>query len=603
MLNNRNLRRLLYRQSAGLLFTFGLLYLLGILLPNFGGINFSIFLLILVALLFFSISLKIAQRQYKSWFVFKDSSALKFYLSGLFSRTIFATLLAIYSAIFLCIAVVEASTAFWCVLLLSLPSLLYLNLKFRSRLNSEIKHPFRIFFPIYSATWTASILATLLIIALELSTQNSFLDISKVAQSNSLNELLAISNIFDAVKGDLISVLWEQDGFLGKSSIVLLLVVKKFSGFFAIFSLFEFSFIAWKNLSRGISPTSEFATIKFVSKSQLGWASAVFSFFALAIWFPTLADVEHSLSNRTVSSNLEPVKQEVKEKIKLVVDRINGENFKLGTYAEIEPLLQQIRKKYDDTAFKQELQNQVKFSFNQLEPNIDIFLDQYYSLTAEYVRIGKMLSGDLENYLQSELNNALKLNDPFKSVILVLENEKTTRIKFQEDRRLLMASIEDLIRDNKIMPETDQEVDAEIEVMVPELNGFSEIKFGLQEFPELRWGSSSAMGAASAAIGVAISKKLAAKGLYKALGKALTKVVAKKVAGTGVGAAIGGVIGSVVPGAGNVALGVLGGLTGAVLTEFAFVSLEEIMEREKLKKQILEVVRQERTRLLDSING
>ena len=157
MLNNRNLRRLLYRQSIGLLFTFGLLYLLGNLLPNFGGINFSVVLLMLVVLLFLSISLKIAQRQYKSWLVFKDSSALKFYLSGLFSRTIFSTLLAIYSAIFLCIALVEASTVFWCVLLLSLPSLLYLNLKFRTRLNSEIKHPFRIFFPIYSATWTASI--------------------------------------------------------------------------------------------------------------------------------------------------------------------------------------------------------------------------------------------------------------------------------------------------------------------------------------------------------------------------------------------------------------------------------------------------------------
>ena len=51
-----------------------------------------------------------------------------------------------------------------------------------------------------------------------------------------------------------------------------------------------------------------------------------------------------------------------------------------------------------------------------MEENIDLYLDWYYSLPAEYVRLGKMLVGNLEGYMARELKAKLGSGEPFAAV-------------------------------------------------------------------------------------------------------------------------------------------------------------------------------------------
>jgi len=98
-----------------------------------------------------------------------------------------------------------------------------------------------------------------------------------------------------------------------------------------------------------------------------------------------------------------------------------------------------------------------------------------------------------------------------------------------------------------------------------------------------------------------IVKKIVAKGTLKTLATAIAKVAAKKAAGVGVGAGIGGAIGSVVPGIGTAVVAGIGSVVGAVTIEWLGLQLDEEVNRDELREDILEAISQQRQDLLSSL--
>ena len=105
------------------------------------------------------------------------------------------------------------------------------------------------------------------------------------------------------------------------------------------------------------------------------------------------------------------------------------------------------------------------------------------------------------------------------------------------------------------------------------------------------------------AVGVAqaVTKKLAAKGAFKAAAK-----VAAARAASVVGAVVGGAIGSIVPIAGTTAGAIAGGaivgLVFGVGADALLLELDEAMNRSEFRAELVEVLNQERQRMLDMIN-
>jgi len=108
------------------------------------------------------------------------------------------------------------------------------------------------------------------------------------------------------------------------------------------------------------------------------------------------------------------------------------------------------------------------------------------------------------------------------------------------------------------------------------------------------------------AIATKIVEKIVKKGTLKLAAKAITKILGKIATKTTIGAAIGGAIGSVVPGAGTAVGAVAGAAIGAAIgiaTDKLLLELEEAMNREKFKNEIISAIEEVRNEYKGIIKG
>jgi hypothetical protein len=79
-----------------------------------------------------------------------------------------------------------------------------------------------------------------------------------------------------------------------------------------------------------------------------------------------------------------------------------------------------------------------------MESNIDGYLDWYYSLSGEYTRLAKLLTGEIEKYMEEELVEKLKQEDALKPVVAALEVALANHIaiaeEYQKDVKGILAN-------------------------------------------------------------------------------------------------------------------------------------------------------------------
>jgi hypothetical protein len=230
------------------------------------------------------------------------------------------------------------------------------------------------------------------------------------------------------------------------------------------------------------------------------------------------------------------------------------------------------------------LEAQIDLAFSQMESSVDGYLDWYYSLSGEYMRLGKLMTGEIEKYMEDKLAEELGQTEALKPVLAGLEvalaNHKVIVDEYQQEVRKILAANQ---------------------MQVPEFGakgvpGISTDRILIlpTHFDVVAMKGRVVGGVAAAGISAAIVAKIVSKGMFKAAGKALSKLAISKVASTTGGAAIGAAIGSVVPGVGTVAGGVVGGAVGGLVVDKLLLKLEEAISREDFKNEILVSIHESR---------
>ena len=328
------------------------------------------------------------------------------------------------------------------------------------------------------------------------------------------------------------------------------------------------------------------------SALHIAMISGVTTLLAVFVFVPGIAYLNQSLNQNPQLSS-----QRAKgEPVHIKLERI-GEFFYLeGTSQKVEELkiaLLAAQKEHQTT-----LISKAEEAFNTMESNVDGYLDWYYSLNGEYSRIGKMLIGELDELMQTKLKEHLEINDPFQPFTALLN---TT-----EENGEVKQKIQALLNHSRVELPLDQFVVIEHANMDEVLN--IPTKFNIDALKQ-RLGTSAVIGSLTAIVAGKITAKIASKSILGIGAKAAAKMAASKagsvLGGAAAGAAVGAAAGSIVPVLGTAAGAAIGGIVAGISTgimlDKGMIKLEELLEREKFKNELVTEIRVERDNFMKQL--
>ena len=257
------------------------------------------------------------------------------------------------------------------------------------------------------------------------------------------------------------------------------------------------------------------------------------------------------------------------------------------------------------------IEEAVQHAFEPVYAAIPAYADWYYSLVGEYLRIGHALSGNAAQYMTTELKNLLfdqsgaqaRLDGLYKKL------QQTASEALQRTGQAVLAEVAEVLPAKKAATETDPGWTLSGELHLDQL-----VKETLTPDSELARRQLLSLGSAAGA-GALVAKggaslliknmvaKVAGSSGFKAAATLLAKTAAKSVAkeaGVLAGAGTGALACS--PG-GPVALicGAFAGLVTWVGTDALLVSVDELLHRDDLEKEIANAVHKEQQSLENSI--
>ncbi len=311
-------------------------------------------------------------------------------------------------------------------------------------------------------------------------------------------------------------------------------------------------------------------------RSRVALVSASITFLALFVYVPLFAQLEKWAGDR-------PNLIGAIEKIESEAERIDGVLYNPGTIQTIEAAKAVALGKLNVS--RATLAGQIDRAFDRMELNVDHYLDWYYSLTAEYVRLAKLMMGEIEGYMEKKLYEQLQQGEAFKEVSDAIAATLASKKNVMEEYRQAAKAIMDASR--LVLPPT-----AEAKV-VKDLS-LSDILSLPSHLDVVAFESRAAGGAVAAGVSAAIAAKVASKGVFKAAATGLSKLAVSKAAAVLGGTAFGAAISSFVPVFGTIVGGVLGGVIGGLVIDGALLKLEEVISRDEFKRDILVAIREAR---------
>ncbi|MCC5987199.1 MAG: hypothetical protein JJT95_05905 [Pararhodobacter sp.] len=173
----------------------------------------------------------------------------------------------------------------------------------------------------------------------------------------------------------------------------------------------------------------------------------------------------------------------------------------------------------EDAALAQSLEATLEAGFDAMEANVDRFLDGYYSLGAEYLRLFHWATRGLEGHLQAQLERALLAGAPHAGFEALLEQ---ARDESAERHAAFAAREAALLEANRI--EGANPARLRLGASFPALPVF-EARFARDlEQAQIRWGLAAGTGLASAVIAAGVARRLAARGVLRGAAVALSRV-------------------------------------------------------------------------------
>lgn len=312
---------------------------------------------------------------------------------------------------------------------------------------------------------------------------------------------------------------------------------------------------------------------------------------------------------------------------------------------------QQVQTLMEETAVKtaalsedarNDLVPRVNAVFDARVANVDSYLDWYYSLGADYERLGNLITGTIESFVADQLTESLEAGVDDSEFVSTLQSyvDQAAAINAEYEEGLanseligipewLLASTEAITVDflsGPIEP-TQRLLDAGerfgISATVGGVGGVaagvatSKAVGGAAEKAAAKTAEKAAASAAgdaaekaagkqaAKAAEKAVTKNIESKIVEKAAGKAFFKAIVSRIGSMigsrGVGAAVGGAAGTLVgPGVGT-AVGIAAGAAIGVGVDYGLLMLDEAQNRESYKAEIIEAIEEERAEALAQI--
>ncbi len=265
--------------------------------------------------------------------------------------------------------------------------------------------------------------------------------------------------------------------------------------------------------------------------------------------------------------------EKARKAAEISVELINGAAYKLGTWRKIN-----IEKEKFYGRSKAELEKAADEAYDAMIAGTDKYLDWYYSLTAEYGRILRLLSGSLESYMEENLKKAL-----------TPENDNLTNAlgSFERGAAELSSAVEKILGENRVEYKNG-EYSVALDANMRDIYENSEISGTLALKKRLT--ASAGGGLAAGAVAGAVAGKIAAKTSFKTASKAVAKAAAQKAAGAAAGLAVGAVSGILTSPVGGIAAGTAVGLA----IDKGMLTLEEMINRDEYKAEITDAINESR---------
>ncbi len=348
--------------------------------------------------------------------------------------------------------------------------------------------------------------------------------------------------------------------------------------FYSVSAAFSAFAVPNREFRRIALPVADTETPKEIEVQQTMFASALVTVVLIFIYIPGLAGIEAKL---TTDPGIREIIDEAELAALPVFEQIEGRFFKPGTIDEIKKLQVELIAHHENSL--QEIVPLAELGYKKMRFNVDAYLDRYYSLPAEYLRIASLMTGSLEKKIKADLTESLSTGNPFgvmekKMDQIVLEN---TQLKESFEQ-----SVDQLMQDNEVVPvvpnfDTTQSV------------SMSDIMSSVEkvEVIDVRLRAAGAgLGAVTGLVAAKVVGKAAAKGTVKLAAKAISKAAVSKGASAAAGGGAGAAIGSFFPGVGTAIGAVVGaaiGLVVGVSVDAILLKVEETISREDFKREII----------------
>jgi len=492
----------------------------------------------------------------------------------------------------------------WVFALLSIPALLLAYLQFQ-KMTAEEFRPFIVTQrALQLSSWIVPPVLTLLYLSALLLTgptppeAESIASLLQSVASTPLNEDASIlaqlatrwGNYYDQVRSFISNRVFTE-GLLP----TLIIVVTSLAMFFNLNLSLAAFLVPPGEYRRVINPLEDRDVPAPVSVSASARATAIFIVLFFFVFARLLVSIESALI--TIPELPETV-MAVEQRAIRNVEQIEEQYFEVGTIAALENARLNIDLGLEESRLQ--VARQAREGFASLRGNVELYLDHYYSLPAEYLRLGAMLTSNLEQELHQDLNTYLATDDPFAGYQQAIDQLLATNARLREEYQ---AGVAELLAANELdEPEAGFRITESRSLASLELPNVPQITLLPENGTDVRAGA----GAISAVIASTVVAKLTAKGSLKLAVQAMTKAAVAKATSGAAGAAAGGAIGSVVPGAGTIAGAAVGAVVGimvGVSVDALLLKVEESLNRDEFRAQILAEIDNEELQLLQRIEG
>lgn len=515
-------------------------------------------------------------------------------LSGRLIRSIFWVLWALTSSFVMLLQFSRYSGLEWLTLCLVIPAFWLVHSKSRQLLSHELRKRYVI--TSFTIIWTRRLCPVLMLVVYAVLIW-SFTEIQSYA---SLSEALAAKKVgipnnvgstvvqaalllitfMDGTKAYLVGHLKQFNEHLP----LLLTIVSGYIVFFNACATFACFVMPPHEYRRIFGPISDDDVPPPLTKSRIAVASAVITFVALFVYLPLFAQLETGIHHH-------PIVIETIKKFELNVEKIDEAFYNPGTIQKIE-LAKAIALGKVNVS-RATLEGQVDRAFDRMEQNVDSYLDWYYSLSGEYVRLAKLMTGEIEGYMETKLSEKLQQGEAFKDVS---DSIKTALARYKNVTDEYRQTANEILDTNRLA------VPASGATIVKKVS-LNDILAFPTHLDVVAFNNRVAGGAVAAGVSAAVTAKIVGKGAFKAAAKALSKAAISKAAGVVGGAGIGAAIGSVIPFFGTVIGGVIGGAVGGVIVDGALLKLEEAISRSEFKKEIIAAIQEVRVTFKSKVLG